>query len=81
MVRSGVVPSVHTFAVSAIGPWFLGFLAACLLFSGALLAWRAGGLRSTGQPAATVSREGAFALQNLLLIGVVAVVFWGTILP
>ncbi|TMD75430.1 MAG: heme lyase CcmF/NrfE family subunit, partial [Chloroflexi bacterium] len=81
IVRSGVVPSVHTFAVSAIGPWFLGFLAACLLFSGALLAWRAGGLRSTGQPAATVSREGAFALQNLLLIGVVAVVFWGTILP
>ena len=50
IVRSGVVPSVHTFAVSAIGPWFLGFLAACLLFSGALLAWRAGGLRSTGQP-------------------------------
>ncbi len=81
IVRSGVVPSVHTFAVSAIGPWFLGFLAACLVFSGALLAWRAGGLRSAGEPAATVSREGAFALQNLLLIGVVAVVFWGTVLP
>jgi len=28
-----------------------------------------------------VSRESAFALQNLLLIGVVAVVLWGTILP
>jgi cytochrome c-type biogenesis protein CcmF len=28
-----------------------------------------------------VSREGAFVLQNLLLIGVVAVVFWGTVLP
>src|SRR5216117_432820 len=81
IVRSGVVPSVHTFAISAIGPWFLGFLAACLVFSGALLAWRAGGLRSTGEPAAAVSREGAFALQNLLLIGVVAVVFWGTVLP
>src|SRR6266571_3641551 len=81
IVRSGVVPSVHTFAVSAIGPWFLGFLAACLVFSGALLAWRAGGLRSSGEPAAAVSREGAFALQNLLLIGVVAVVFWGTVLP
>ena len=81
IVRSGVVPSVHTFAVSAIGPWFLVFLAVCLVFSGALLAWRAGGLRSPGQPAAAVSREGAFALQNLLLIGVVAVVFWGTVLP
>src|SRR5213075_980158 len=65
IVRSGVVPSVHTFAVSAIGPWFLVFLAACLVFSLALLAWRAGGLRSSGPPAAAVSREGAFALQNL----------------
>jgi cytochrome c-type biogenesis protein CcmF len=81
IVRSGVVPSVHTFAVSPIGPWFLWFLAACLVFSGALLAWRGGGLRSTGEPAAALSREGAFALQNLLLIGVVAVVFWGTVLP
>ncbi|HET7465793.1 MAG TPA: cytochrome c-type biogenesis CcmF C-terminal domain-containing protein [Candidatus Dormibacteraeota bacterium] len=81
IVRSGVVPSVHTFAVSAIGPWFFVFLAICLVFSVALLAWRAGALRSPGEPAAAVSREGAFALQNLLLIGVVAVVFWGTVLP
>jgi cytochrome c-type biogenesis protein CcmF len=81
IVRSGIVPSVHTFAVSAIGPWFLGFLGACLLFSVGLLALRAGGLKSHGEPAPAVSREGAFALQNVLLIGVVAVVMWGTILP
>jgi cytochrome c-type biogenesis protein CcmF len=81
IVRSGVVPSVHTFAISAIGPWFFGFLTVCLLFSIALLAFRAGALGSRGQPAPAVSREGAFVLQNLLLIGVVAVVFWGTVLP
>ncbi|HSS93849.1 MAG TPA: cytochrome c-type biogenesis CcmF C-terminal domain-containing protein, partial [Candidatus Dormibacteraeota bacterium] len=81
IVRSGIVPSVHSFAVSAIGPWFLGFLGACLLFSVGLLAFRAGGLQSRGAPAPAVSREGAFTLQNLLLIGVVAVVFWGTMLP
>jgi cytochrome c-type biogenesis protein CcmF len=81
IVRSGVVPSVHTFAISAIGPWFFGFLFVCLVFSGALLAFRASGLGSHGQPAPAVSREGAFVLQNLLLIGVVAVVFWGTVLP
>jgi cytochrome c-type biogenesis protein CcmF len=80
IVRSGVVPSVHTFAVSAIGPWFLGFLVACMVFSIALMGLRAGGLKSPGATAA-VSREGAFALQNLLLLGVVAVVLWGTILP
>jgi cytochrome c-type biogenesis protein CcmF len=80
IVRSGVVPSVHTFAISAIGPWFFGFLVACMVFSAVLLGLRAGGLKSSGS-AAAVSREGAFGLQNLLLIGVVAVVLWGTILP
>ena len=81
IVRSGVVPSVHTFAVSAIGPWFFGFLFVCLVFSIALLALRSGSLASTGRPASTVSRETAFVVQNLLLIGVIAVVFWGTVLP
>ena len=81
IVRSGVVPSVHTFAISEIGPWFFGFLAVCLVFSIALLAFRGGRLGRPGKPAPAVSREGAFVLQNLLLIGVVAVVFWGTVLP
>ena len=81
IVRSGIVPSVHSFAVSAIGPWFLGFLGACLVFSVGLLALRSSGLKSGGEAAPAVSREGAFALQNLLLIGVIAVVLWGTMLP
>ena len=81
IVRSGVVPSVHTFAVSAIGPWFFGFLAVCLVFSIGLLAFRSGSLASHSRPAPTVSRESAFVLQNLLLMGAIAVVFWGTVLP
>jgi len=81
IVRSGVVPSVHTFAISAIGPWFLGLLFVCIVFSVVLLATRSSVLGGHTQPVAPVSREGAFVLQNLLLIGVVAVVFWGTILP
>jgi cytochrome c-type biogenesis protein CcmF len=81
IVRSGVVPSVHTFAISAIGPWFLGFLFVCILASAALLGFRAGQAGDGAGQAPTVSREGAFVLQNLLLIGVIAVVFWGTILP
>jgi len=72
---------VHTFAISAIGPWFFGFLFVCLVFSIGLLAFRSGALASSRQPAPTVSRESAFVLQNLLLIGVIAVVFWGTVLP
>ena len=82
IVRSGIVPSVHTFAVSAIGPWFLAFLFVCILFSAVVLAARAGTLGSSRTaPAPVVSREGAFVVQNLLLLGAVAVVFWGTILP
>ena len=83
IVRSGVVPSVHTFAISAIGPWFLGFLFICIIFSAVLLATRAGsGTRQPEtRPADTVSRESAFVLQNVLLVGAIAVVFWGTILP
>src|SRR5438309_4051529 len=80
IVRSGVVPSVHTFAISAIGPWFLGFLFVCLVFSAILLTFRSN-LGVEPGPAQTVSREGAFLLQNLLLLGVVAVVMWGTVLP
>jgi cytochrome c-type biogenesis protein CcmF len=81
IVRSGVVPSVHTFAISAIGPWFLALLFICIVFSAVLLAARSRGLASRSEPVAPVSREGAFVLQNLLLVGVVVVVFWGTVLP
>jgi cytochrome c-type biogenesis protein CcmF len=82
IVRSGVVPSVHTFAISAIGPWFLAFLGACLVFSSVLVATRAGGTaESSGKAAPVASRESVFVLQNLLLIGAVAVVLWGTVLP
>ncbi len=82
IVRSGVVPSVHTFAISAIGPWFLAFLGVCIAFSAVLLGTRASSLgTASGRPAEAVSREGAFVLQNVLLIGVIAVVFWGTVLP
>ncbi|HKW59820.1 MAG TPA: cytochrome c biogenesis protein CcsA, partial [Candidatus Dormibacteraeota bacterium] len=82
IVRSGVVPSVHTFAISAIGPWILGFLGASMVFSVVLLALRGGAApERSSRPPEPVSREGAFLLQNLLLIGVIAVVLWGTVLP
>jgi cytochrome c-type biogenesis protein CcmF len=81
IVRSGVVPSVHTFAISAIGPWFLAFLFVCIVFSSVLLAARSKALGGRAEPVAPVSREGAFILQNLLLVGVIVVVLWGTVLP
>jgi cytochrome c-type biogenesis protein CcmF len=81
IVRSGILPSVHTFAVSPVGPWFFGFLAASVLLSGAVLAWRSPLLASRQPVQPSVSREGAFLLQNLLLVALTAAVLWGTLLP
>jgi cytochrome c-type biogenesis protein CcmF len=81
LVRSGVLPSVHTFAVSPLGPWFLGFLAVSVAVSGGVLAWRSGRLRSPEPIEGGASREGAFVLQNVLLVALTAAVLWGTVLP
>ncbi len=81
VVRSGIVQSVHTFAVSAIGPWFFGFLAVAVVGSGIALAARAEYLRSPRPVEVAVSREGAFLLNNLLLLAALAAILWGTVLP
>jgi len=81
VVRSGIIQSVHSFAISAIGPWFLGFLAFAVVASGILLAVRAPLLRSERAFESSISREGAFLLQNLLFAGLAFAVFWGTVLP
>ena len=81
IVRSGILPSVHTFAVSPLGPWFFAFLAVSVLLSGAVLAWRSPLLAAGPAAEPTVSREGAFLLQNVLFVALTAAVLWGTVLP
>ena len=81
VVRSGVIQSVHSFAVSSIGPWFLVFLAACIMFSGLVLLIRLPELRSAPPLEALVSREGAFLLNNILFMAIAFAVLWGTLLP
>ena len=81
IVRSGVVPSVHAFAVSAAGPWFFGLLAGALAVSVAAVALRPEVLRSEGPVEQPVSREGAFVLNNLLLLGACGAILWGSLLP
>jgi len=81
IVRSGILPSVHTFAVSQLGPWFFGFLVVSVALSGAILAWRSDRLKSPEPLEAPVSREGALLLQNVLLVALTAAILWGTLLP
>ena len=81
LVRSGVLTSVHAFAVDpARGSFILLLLAAAIGGSFTLYALRAPSLRGGGI-FAPVSREGAMVLNNLLLSTATATVFIGTIYP
>lgn len=81
LTRSGVLESIHAFAVSNIGTYFLSFIAILLLGSFALLYDRLKLLESDRELDALVSRESAFLLNNLIFLGIWFAVFWGTIYP
>jgi cytochrome c-type biogenesis protein CcmF len=81
LVRSGVLTSVHAFAIDPRRGVFI--LAILILFIGgalALYAWRAPLLRQGGL-FAPISREGALVLNNLFLTCACATVFVGTLYP
>jgi cytochrome c-type biogenesis protein CcmF len=81
LTRSGVLSSVHAFANSAIGIYFLVFLACILAGSFGLLFLKWDRLREGGSLESLVSRESAFLLNNLVLVAAAFVVFTGTIFP
>jgi cytochrome c-type biogenesis protein CcmF len=81
MTRSGVFNSVHSFTQSAIGPTILIFLAAVLLFSVLLLAFRIDSLESDGRIESAVSREGMFLVNNLFFVVFTFTVLVGTVFP
>ncbi len=81
VVRSGVLASVHAFATSALGPYFLTYLAFILLGSLALFFWRLPRLRAENELDSLLSREASFLLNNLLFLGVAFAIFWGTVYP
>ena len=81
VVRSGLITSVHSFAISGIGPYFLGFLAFSLIGSLILLTRRLGALRSEAGFDSAISRESAFLLNNLLFLGITFATFLGSLFP
>jgi cytochrome c-type biogenesis protein CcmF len=81
LVRSGVLTSVHAFAVDPRRGIFI--LAILVLFIGgalALYAWRAPMLKQGGL-FAPISREGALVFNNLFLVSACATVIVGTLYP
>ena len=81
LTRSGVLSSVHAFASSPIGPFFMGFVSLTLIASIGLLIYRWPDLRSETEMKSMLSREALFLLNNLLFMSVLVVCFIGVIYP
>jgi cytochrome c-type biogenesis protein CcmF len=81
LVRSGVLQSIHSFGESTVGPYILGLIAVVLIGSTALIVSRLDDLRSPKRIDSLASREAVFLVNNLLLVALVAVIFWGTFFP
>jgi len=81
VVRSGVISSVHSFAQSAIGPLFFGFIAFMFVLSAYWMSKRRADLASENHIESMASREAAFLYNNFLIIAILAVVFIFTYYP
>jgi cytochrome c-type biogenesis protein CcmF len=81
LTRSGVVSSVHAFAQSSIGGYFLAFIIIALSGAIYLLLDRLPYLKSENQMESMVSRESSFMFNNLILLAACFAVFWGTMFP
>jgi cytochrome c-type biogenesis protein CcmF len=81
ITRSGVIQSVHSFGVSAMGPYFLAFMGLTVIGFLGLLLFRLDALKEENELDSVVSREASFLLNNLILVGAAFATLWGTIFP
>jgi cytochrome c-type biogenesis protein CcmF len=81
LTRSGVLSSVHAFAESSIGPLFFVFIGITSVTALALLLWRWNSLKTEVHMTSLFSREAMFLLNNLLLVAIFIVCFWGVVFP
>ncbi|MGQ4807092.1 Cytochrome c-type biogenesis protein CcmF [Candidatus Entotheonellaceae bacterium PAL068K] len=81
LTRSGVIASVHAFAESDLGTYFLLYLAGVLVVAVALVLRRLPQLQSDHRLESVISRESSFLFNNLFLVGIMFAVLWGTMFP
>src|SRR5919201_361423 len=81
LTRGSILASVHTFAQSAVGPLYLGFLVVVLTGGFGLIAMRSRLLRSETVLDSAASREAVFLGNNVLLAVLAFTVLIGTIFP
>src|SRR5215813_682309 len=81
LTRSGVVSSVHAFAQSSIGHWFVGFLLITLGVCLYAYLKNRDYLKSENQLDSMVSRESSFLFNNLVLLVACIAILSGTLFP
>ncbi len=81
LTRSGVVSSVHAFAESSIGYYFMGMILLLLAGSVWLIVYRADYLTGRKTAFGAVSRESSIVTFNLILVLLSAIVLFGTCYP
>lgn len=80
-VRSGLVESVHSFAESDVGAYFLVLLGIVMVASIMLLVWRGPYLKPDHDFDSLLSRESGLILNNYLLTAIALIVLGGTLFP
>src|SRR5579862_8067387 len=81
LTRSGIISSVHAFAESPIGKFFVTFLAVGIAATVWLILDRVNYLKSESELESVVSRESSFLFNNLVLLASCFAVLWGTMFP
>ena len=81
MNRGGPVPSVHSFGASELGWVFLMFTGVGVVVPFTVFFLRYGSLKSARTLESSLSREAAFLVNNLLLLGIAFVTLWGVVFP
>ncbi|MEP6960952.1 MAG: cytochrome c biogenesis protein CcsA, partial [Acidobacteriota bacterium] len=81
LTRSGIVQSVHAFAESPIGQYFVVFLAIGIAGTVFLILNRLDFLKSESQLESVLSRESSFMFNNLVLLASCFAILWGTLFP
>ena len=81
LTRAGLVSSVHAFAQSSIGTWFVVFMGIVLAVCIFTYVLQRSHLKSEHHLESLVSRESSFLFNNLVLLTACFVILWGTLFP
>ncbi|MFO7181481.1 MAG: cytochrome c-type biogenesis CcmF C-terminal domain-containing protein [Pseudomonadota bacterium] len=81
LTRAGIITSVHSFAQSDIGRYFLWFIGISLAVSLGLIVYRLPQLKARSELESVASREAMFVINNWALLGAMTFILCATMYP